>query len=146
MFRLPALFLPDPVAAIVEKELRSLVRTPRFRLVFIMGFSFGILVWLPLVIGRQRAPDSTAGQEFPGAGERLCADTAGAGFLLECLRVRSLGGAGLFLSAGEDIDRAGGQEYCGGDVYLPGNVGGDGGLPAAADADDRREDRRRLTW
>src|SRR5581483_2509162 len=51
-FRLPALFLPDPVAAIVEKELRSLVRTPRFRLVFIMGFSFGILVWLPLVIGK----------------------------------------------------------------------------------------------
>ena len=59
VFRLPALFLPDPVAAIVEKELRSLTRTPRFRLVFIMGFSFGILVWLPLVIGRHGAPDST---------------------------------------------------------------------------------------
>src|SRR5204862_8271815 len=51
VFRLTSLILPDPVAAIVEKEVRSLVRTPRFRLVFIMGFSFGILVWLPLVIG-----------------------------------------------------------------------------------------------
>jgi ABC-2 type transport system permease protein len=63
-FRLPALFLPDPVAAIVEKELRSLVRTPRFRLVFIMGFSFGILVWLPLVIGRQSTSDSLLAKNF----------------------------------------------------------------------------------
>ena len=60
-FRLPAALLPDPVAAIVEKELRSLVRTPRFRLVFIMGFSFGILVWFPLV---HRAPESAMAQNF----------------------------------------------------------------------------------
>jgi ABC-2 type transport system permease protein len=60
-FRLPAAFLPDPVAAIVEKELRSLVRTPRFRLVFIMGFSFGILVWFPLV---HRSPESVMAQNF----------------------------------------------------------------------------------
>jgi ABC-2 type transport system permease protein len=64
LFRLPALFLPDPVAAIVEKELRSLVRTPRFRLVFIMGFSFGILVWLPLVIGRRGSSDSLLAKNF----------------------------------------------------------------------------------
>jgi ABC-2 type transport system permease protein len=64
IFRVPALFLPDPVAAIVEKELRSLVRTPRFRLVFIMGFSFGILVWLPLVIGRRGSSDSVLAQNF----------------------------------------------------------------------------------
>src|SRR5206468_579229 len=31
LYRIPALLLPDPVAAIVEKELRSLTRTPRFR-------------------------------------------------------------------------------------------------------------------
>src|SRR3989442_10038147 len=30
-YRLPAMFLPDPMAAIVEKELRALSRTPRFR-------------------------------------------------------------------------------------------------------------------
>ncbi len=50
-YRLPALFLPDPMAAIVEKELRALSRTPRFRMVFIMGFSFGLLVWLPITLG-----------------------------------------------------------------------------------------------
>lgn len=51
-YRLPALFLPDPTAAIVEKELRALSRTPRFRMVFIMGFSFGLIVWLPITLGR----------------------------------------------------------------------------------------------
>jgi ABC-2 type transport system permease protein len=50
-YRLPALLLPDPIAAIVEKELRALSRTPRFRMVFIMGFSFGLVVWLPITFG-----------------------------------------------------------------------------------------------
>jgi ABC-2 type transport system permease protein len=49
LFQLPSLFLPDPIAAMVEKELRTLSRTPRFRLVFIMGFTFGLVVWLPLI-------------------------------------------------------------------------------------------------
>lgn len=39
---------PDPMAAVLEKELRSLARSPRFRLVFLMGFSFGFLIWAPL--------------------------------------------------------------------------------------------------
>ncbi len=51
LYRLPSLFLPDPVAAVVEKELRMLSRTPRFRMVFIMGFSFGLIVWLPITFG-----------------------------------------------------------------------------------------------
>jgi len=50
LYRLPALLLPDPVAAIVEKELRSFARTPRFRMVFVMGFSFGLVVWLPTML------------------------------------------------------------------------------------------------
>jgi len=50
-FTFPRLFWRDPLAAIVEKELRSLIRAPRFRTVFVMGFTFGILVWLPMVIG-----------------------------------------------------------------------------------------------
>jgi len=50
-YRLPTLLLPDPLAAIVEKELRTLSRTPRFRMVFIMGFSFGLLVWFPITLG-----------------------------------------------------------------------------------------------
>ncbi|MGI8989404.1 MAG: hypothetical protein ACR2I2_07450 [Bryobacteraceae bacterium] len=54
LYRLPSALLPDPLAAMVEKEIRSLSRTPRFRLVFIMGFSFGLLVWLPTTL-RHRA-------------------------------------------------------------------------------------------
>ena len=46
-YRLPGLFLPDPLGALVEKELRFLSRAPRFRIVFLMGFSFGLLIWLP---------------------------------------------------------------------------------------------------
>ena len=52
LYRLPSLFLPDPLAAMVEKELRSLARTPRFRMVFVMGFSFGVIVWLPSAMHR----------------------------------------------------------------------------------------------
>jgi ABC-2 type transport system permease protein len=50
LYRLPGLLLPDPMGAIVEKELRFLSRAPRFRLVFFMGFSFGLLIWLPLAL------------------------------------------------------------------------------------------------
>ena len=50
---LPSKLLPDPVAALVEKELRALRRTPRFRMVFMMGFTFGLLVWLPMALGRR---------------------------------------------------------------------------------------------
>lgn len=48
LYRLPERFLPDPLAALVGKELRSLFRTPRFRLVFFMGFTFGFIIWAPL--------------------------------------------------------------------------------------------------
>jgi ABC-2 type transport system permease protein len=48
-YRLPALIFRDPLAALVEKELRTLARSPRFRLLFAMGFSFGFLIWLPLL-------------------------------------------------------------------------------------------------
>jgi ABC-2 type transport system permease protein len=47
----------------VEKELRSLVRTPRFRLVFVMGFSFGLIVWLPMVL-RGREAHSVLSENF----------------------------------------------------------------------------------
>jgi ABC-2 type transport system permease protein len=55
-FRFPSLLWRDPLAAIVEKELRSLSRAPRFRMVFVMGFSFGLMVWLPLILGPGRHP------------------------------------------------------------------------------------------
>lgn len=52
LFRLPGALLPDPLAALVEKELRSLTRSPRFRIAFLMGFSFGLLIWFPAVFAK----------------------------------------------------------------------------------------------
>ena len=46
----------DPMAALVDKEIRFLSRSPRFRLLFLMGFSFGLLIWLPMTI--RRDPES----------------------------------------------------------------------------------------
>jgi ABC-2 type transport system permease protein len=52
-YQLPNALLRDPLAALIEKELRFLSRAPRFRLVFLMGFSFGLIVWTPIAFGRQ---------------------------------------------------------------------------------------------
>jgi len=46
-FSVPRRLLPDPLAAIIEKELRFLSRSPRFRVLFMMGFSFGLLIFMP---------------------------------------------------------------------------------------------------
>jgi hypothetical protein len=46
--RRPAL-LPDPLAALVAKELKYLWRSPRFRLPFFMGFTFGVIAWAPIM-------------------------------------------------------------------------------------------------
>jgi ABC-2 type transport system permease protein len=56
LFRLPSRLLPDPYGNLVEKEIRFLSRATRFRLVFFMGFSFGLVIWLPLLFGRNRSP------------------------------------------------------------------------------------------
>ena len=48
LFRWPTLLFPDPLAALIEKEIRFLSRAPRFRLVFVMGFTFGLVIWLPI--------------------------------------------------------------------------------------------------
>jgi ABC-2 type transport system permease protein len=55
-YRLPGVLFRDPLAAIVEKELRSLARTPRFRTVFIMGFTFGLAVWFPTIASHSTRP------------------------------------------------------------------------------------------
>jgi ABC-2 type transport system permease protein len=54
LYKLPGALLPDPLAAMVEKDVRALSRSPRFRLVFIMGFTFGLVIWLPLAFGGDR--------------------------------------------------------------------------------------------
>lgn len=63
LYRIPGLLLPDPLAAVVEKELRSLCRTPRFRLLFLMGFSFGVLIWWPLF--RRGSEHGQVGDHYP---------------------------------------------------------------------------------
>lgn len=53
LFRWPRVLFADPLGAMVEKEMQSMARSARFRLVFFMGFTFGLVVWLPIVFGRQ---------------------------------------------------------------------------------------------
>ncbi|MDQ6676927.1 MAG: hypothetical protein M3Z09_06500 [Acidobacteriota bacterium] len=54
LFSWPARVFPDPTAAIIEKELRSLTRTPQFRLIFLLGSAFGLVLWLPHLMGKGR--------------------------------------------------------------------------------------------
>jgi ABC-2 type transport system permease protein len=63
-YRFPGLVFRDPLAAIVEKELRSLSRTPRYRMVFVMGFSFGLMVWLPMILGSRAGRPSALSSHF----------------------------------------------------------------------------------
>ncbi|MBV9082657.1 MAG: hypothetical protein JOZ62_08285 [Acidobacteriaceae bacterium] len=44
--------LPDPIAVIVEKELRSLIRMPRFRVIFAMACFFSVLIFVPMGLER----------------------------------------------------------------------------------------------
>jgi ABC-2 type transport system permease protein len=64
LFRLPAAVFRDPLGALIEKELRLLARSPRFRLVFIMGFTFGMAVWLPLAMGRRGLAQGFLGTHY----------------------------------------------------------------------------------
>jgi ABC-2 type transport system permease protein len=50
VLRLPGILFKDPLAALIEKEVRFLSRSARFRLLFLMGFSFGLIIWLPLAM------------------------------------------------------------------------------------------------
>jgi ABC-2 type transport system permease protein len=49
IFRLPGRFFPDPLGALVEKELRTLSRIARFRLVYGMSCFFGVVAMLPVI-------------------------------------------------------------------------------------------------
>jgi ABC-2 type transport system permease protein len=41
---------PEPLASLVEKEFLTFMRSPRFLTVFVMGFTFGIVVFLPMAL------------------------------------------------------------------------------------------------
>jgi ABC-2 type transport system permease protein len=64
LYRLPGVLLRDPLAALVEKELRFLSRTSRFRLVFLMGFSFGLLIWAPIAFGETASRHSLVADNY----------------------------------------------------------------------------------
>ena len=64
IIRMPSRILKDPLGAAVEKELRTLIRSPRFRLVYIMGFSFGLAVWLPMALRQRPGHDSVTRTHF----------------------------------------------------------------------------------
>lgn len=55
LYRIPERLMRDPLGVLVSKEIRFLSRAPRFRLLFLMGCSFGLLIWLPLLM-RTGAP------------------------------------------------------------------------------------------
>ena len=61
-YRLPSVVFKDPLGALIEKEFRFLARSPRFRLVFLMGFTFGLVIWLPMVF----VPQGMLGGFFVG--------------------------------------------------------------------------------
>jgi ABC-2 type transport system permease protein len=63
-FRWPSLLFSDPLAALAEKEIRFLARSPRFRLVFLMGFTFGLVIWLPISLGQGGGSRSFLGSNY----------------------------------------------------------------------------------
>jgi ABC-2 type transport system permease protein len=52
---LPSRVLRDPGAALLEKELQSLLRMPRFRVMFGIACIFGVLIFLPMTLHRTGA-------------------------------------------------------------------------------------------
>jgi hypothetical protein len=64
LYQLPARFLSDPLAGLIEKEIRYLVRSPRFRFLFLMGCSFGVVAWLPFGMGRGMVSSSGLQESF----------------------------------------------------------------------------------
>jgi ABC-2 type transport system permease protein len=64
LYTWPARLFAEPLAALIEKEIRILTRSSRFRVVFVMGFTFGLLVWVPMSLGSSHRSDSFIGQNF----------------------------------------------------------------------------------
>lgn len=51
LLALPARLFKDPLAALIQKELQSLLRMPRFRVLFGMACIFSVIVFVPLTLG-----------------------------------------------------------------------------------------------
>ena len=81
-YRLPSSLFADPLAVLIEKEIRSLLRSPRFRLVFLMGFTFGLVIGSPWPWAGIRLDLSWA-IELSYGGERLLAAAVKRSLFLE---------------------------------------------------------------
>lgn len=60
----PRWLFRDPLGALVEKEIRFLSRTSRFRIVFTMGFTFGVLIWIPMTRMQAATSPGWMGRNF----------------------------------------------------------------------------------
>lgn len=100
LYALPGRLFGDPLAALLEKDLRQLARAPRFRAVFFMGFIFGLAFWLPLVF-RKGLLSGTAEVSGPFSANYLT--------VLSLYSMMLLGEVALFNSLG--FDRAAAQIY-----------------------------------
>jgi ABC-2 type transport system permease protein len=61
---LPNHLFKDPLAALIQKEYRSLLRMPRFRVLFGMACFFGVLVFIPMTLGDAKNPNSFMRNNF----------------------------------------------------------------------------------
>lgn len=64
LYTWPARLFADPLAALIEKEFRALSRSSRFRVVFVMGFTLGLVVWVPMSLGPGRHADTFMAANF----------------------------------------------------------------------------------
>jgi len=54
---LPLRIFPEPLATLVQKELLMLPRVPRFRMLFLMGAFFSLIIWIPFLSKPGGAPN-----------------------------------------------------------------------------------------
>jgi ABC-2 type transport system permease protein len=55
---LPLRIFPEPLATLIQKELLTLPRVPRFRLLFIMGVFFSLIIFIPFLSKPGGAPNT----------------------------------------------------------------------------------------
>ena len=110
-YRGPSLLWRDPLAGHRRKGTPSLARTPRFRMVFVMGFTFGLMVWFPMIAGRHRHGGATGLAILPDRGLRLFADAARAGSYWNCFGFDRSAAGVLFCRAAAPSKMLSRQEY-----------------------------------
>jgi len=65
LIRVTSRFLPDPMAALAEKEMRMLSRISRVRVVFVMSCFFGLMLFLPAITGGRKVSGNFVQNALP---------------------------------------------------------------------------------